>query len=69
MSQVAIANLNLLGGLEKSEIHEQNRLRLGFLNLGAWRAISQELGDFSWVLHTAPLEIERILRLRLRRER
>ena len=57
MSQVAIADLNLLGGLKKSEIHEQNRLRLGFLNLGAWRAIWQGL------------EIERILRLRLRRER
>ena len=57
MSQVAIANLNLLGGLEKSEIHEQNRLRLGSLNIGAWRAIWQGL------------EIERILRLRLRRER
>ena len=57
MSQVAIADLNLLGGLEKSEIHEQNRLRLGFLNLEGWRAIKQGL------------EIERIVRLRLRRER
>ena len=42
MDPITKISKNLAGVVER-EIHEQSRLRLGFLNVEAWRAISQAL--------------------------